>query len=92
MDAPLPPLQHFVIPSGGLVSTHINLARAICRRAERAVVPMVQSGEIHPEVGRYLNRPSDFLFVASRVAAAREGTKEILWRKQEIPETAKQPE
>ena len=91
MDSTLPPLQHFVIPSGGLVSTHINLARTICRRAERAVVPMIQSGEVNPEVARYLNRLSDFLFVASRVAAAREGTKEVLWRKQELPENSKQP-
>lgn len=92
MDAALPPLQHFVIPSGGLVSTHLNLARTICRRAERSVTPMIQSGEVNPEVGRYLNRLSDFLFVASRVAAAREGTKEVLWRKQIIPESSsKQP-
>ena len=92
MDAALPPLQHFVIPSGGILSTHINLARTICRRTERAVVPMIQSDEVSPEVGKYLNRLSDFLFVASRAAAAREGIKEVLWRKQVVPESSKPPE
>lgn len=81
MDASLSPLQHFVIPSGGLCSVHLNLARTVCRRTERSVVPLIETGEVHPEVGRYLNRLSDMLFVASRVAAMHEGTKEILWRK-----------
>ena len=85
MDAGLPPLTHFVIPSGGLCSTHLHLARTVCRRAERAVVPLVARSEVHTEVGVYLNRLSDFLFVASRVASAHEGTKEIFWRKEMPP-------
>lgn len=81
LDAQLPPLTNFVIPSGGMTSLYLNLARTICRRAERAVVPLVHAEQVDGEVGRYLNRLSDFLFVAARTAAVREGRVEILWRK-----------
>jgi len=81
LDATLPPLSNFVIPSGGLSCTTLNLARAVCRRAERAVVPLVLSQQVDAEVGRYLNRLADFLFAASRAAALREKQTEILWRK-----------
>ena len=81
LDATLPPLTNFVIPSGGMSCTHLNLARAVCRRAERAVIPLVQGQQADAEVGRYLNRLADFLFAASRAAALRENKKEILWRK-----------
>jgi cob(I)alamin adenosyltransferase len=85
MDEALSPLKHFVIPSGGLSSTHLNLARTVCRRTERSVVPLVEAGDVNPEVGRYLNRLSDFLFVASRVASVHEGTTEVLWKKHAPP-------
>ena len=67
--------------SGGLSSTHLNLARAICRRAERAVYPLIESGQVDAEVGRHLNRLSDFLFACVRASAMREGREEILWKK-----------
>ncbi len=60
---------------------YLNHARAVCRRAERAVVTLIDQGECDPEVGRYLNRLSDFLFVLSRVAVMREGKTEIIWKK-----------
>ena len=81
MDAALPPLSNFVIPSGGFSATHLNLARTVCRRTERSVVSLVQAGEVDQQVGVYLNRLSDFLFVAARTAAAREGQTETVWRK-----------
>jgi cob(I)alamin adenosyltransferase len=67
--------------SGGLSGTHINLSRAVCRRAERAVVLLIDEGQASQEIGRYLNRLSDFLFVASRFAAKAEGRAELIWRK-----------
>jgi cob(I)alamin adenosyltransferase len=78
-DEELPPLTNFVIPSGGLSSTYLNLARTVCRRAERAVVPLVMAEQCDKEVGIFLNRLSDFLFAAGRAAAKREGKTEILW-------------
>ena len=67
--------------SGGLSATHLNLARTICRRAERSVVPLVEAGMVDGEVGRYLNRLSDLLFAAQRTASYREKKEEILWIK-----------
>ncbi len=64
-----------------MCATHLNLARTVCRRAERAVVELVQDGIADKETGRYLNRLSDFLFVAARVAAKREGRVEAIWKK-----------
>lgn len=81
LDAEMPPLTTFIIPSGGLSSTHLHMARVVCRRAERAVVPLIADMQIDVEVGRYLNRLSDLLFAAARVAAQREQREEIEWRK-----------
>ena len=69
------------IQSGGMSSTHLNLARAICRRAERAVYPLIEREQVDAEVGRYLNRLSDFLFACVRASAMREGREEVLWKK-----------
>lgn len=81
LDAELPPLTNFVIPSGGISATHLNLSRTVCRRLERSVIPLAAEGYVDAELARYLNRLSDFLFVCVRIAAKREGREEILWRK-----------
>ena len=67
--------------SGGLCSTHLNLARAVCRRAERKVVALIEVEQASPEAGKYLNRLSDFLFASSRFAAMHSGHTELLWKK-----------
>lgn len=77
MDSELPPLKCFTIPSGGgFTSTHLYVARAVCRRAERSVVPLVAAGDVDGVVQRYLNRLSDFLFVSARFAAVKENREE----------------
>jgi cob(I)alamin adenosyltransferase len=48
------------------------------------VVPLIEIGQVDREVGRYLNRLSDFLFVAGRTASFREGRVEKIWRKSKI--------
>ncbi|CAG8645337.1 2331_t:CDS:2, partial [Paraglomus occultum] len=73
MDAKLPPLKHFILPSGGESAIFLHQARSVCRRAERIVSPLVESGVVDSEVGQYLNRLSDFFFVAARHAAKFEG-------------------
>ena len=82
MDATLPPLQNFILPSGGLCSTHFHVARAICRRAERRVVSLIADEEVEPSVGIYLNRLSDYFFVCARYTAKLSEHPETIWTKQ----------
>ena len=76
----LKPLDSFVLPGGSPLSTHLHLARTVCRRAEREAVRLVESGQtVTPEAVIYLNRLSDLLFVASRRANVN-GAEDVLWR------------
>lgn len=80
VNANLAPLKSFVLPGGSPAAAALHLARTIARRAERLVVELTEfSGEeINPESLKYLNRLSDFLFVASR-AVNDNGAKDVLW-------------
>lgn len=78
----LPPLESFILPSGPGGAAHLHLARAIARRAERSVWALKALGEpggkVSEPVPVYLNRLSDFLFVAAR-KTSRDGGGEVLW-------------
>jgi cob(I)alamin adenosyltransferase len=80
LNAALSPLRSFVLPGGTPASAALHLARTVARRAERIMVALAQTpGEPVTEAGlRYINRVSDFLFVAAR-AANDNGARDVLW-------------
>jgi len=82
LNAELEPLRSFVLPGGSPASSYLHLARTICRRAERLMVAL--AARPNEKVGeaalRYVNRLSDFLFVAARCANDK-GRKDVLWVK-----------
>jgi cob(I)alamin adenosyltransferase len=78
MNAALSPLRSFVLPGGTALAAHLHLARTVCRRAERVTVALAGLEPVNPEAVRYLNRLSDWLFVAARVANDR-GAADVLW-------------
>jgi cob(I)alamin adenosyltransferase len=79
MDTVLPPLKHFILPGGTLASAHLHVARAVCRRAERAAVALADTDEVNAEAIIYLNRLSDFLFTLARWVNYSAGTSETAW-------------
>ena len=80
MNEKLSPLKSFVLPAGSPAATHLHLARTVARRAERLMVALsAKSGEaVAPVALRYVNRLSDHLFVAARIAND-EGRADVLW-------------
>ncbi len=79
MNESLKALDSFILPGGSALSAHLHLARAVCRRAEREAVRLMEAGEtVTPAAVRYLNRLSDHLFVAARRANAN-GADDVKW-------------
>ena len=75
----LDPLQFFILPGGGKAATFLHAARTICRRAERSLVFLNQNEEVRPELIKYLNRLSDYLFVLARYVSKINGEAEEYW-------------
>jgi cob(I)alamin adenosyltransferase len=79
LNASLEPLTSFILPSGSAGVSALHLARAIVRRAERAAVALDQAEPLNPQLLAYLNRLSDYLFVAARSVASKQGG-DVLWQ------------
>ena len=81
LNAELAPLKSFILPGGSAAAAYLHLARTVCRRAERLIVKLNdQPGEsVTPEALQYVNRLSDYLFVASRFMNQK-GASDVLWR------------
>jgi len=78
MNGDLSPLRSFVLPGGSALAAHLHLCRTVSRRAERLTVELAERETVNPAALKYLNRLSDWFFVASRVA--NEGGKaDVLW-------------
>ena len=81
LNAELAPLRSFVLPGGMPAAAYLHLARTICRRAERLIAELIDKADesVTPEVLHYVNRLSDYLFVAARYANDK-GAIDMMWR------------
>jgi cob(I)alamin adenosyltransferase len=77
----LAPLRSFILPGGTAAAAYLHLARTVCRRAERLIAELNDKPDesVTPEVLKYVNRLSDFLFVAARHANGK-GASDVLWK------------
>jgi cob(I)alamin adenosyltransferase len=80
MEAALPMLKNFILPGGHSTVSFCNIARTVCRRAERLVVGLDAIEKIDPLSIKYLNRLSDYLFVLGRKMGQDLGAEEIIWK------------
>lgn len=81
LNGGLAPLRSFVLPGGTAAAAHLHLARTVCRRAERLIVELttVPGETVSAPVLKYVNRLSDFLFVAARFMNDH-GAADVLWK------------
>ena len=78
MNAKLTPLRSFILPGGLALAAHLHVCRTVSRRAERGVVELATMEEVNNEAVKYLNRLSDWFFVAGRIAN-NDGKDDVLW-------------
>ena len=81
MDDQLPALKNFILPSGGIVASHVHVARTVCRRAERSMSALMQDGHIDKVPYTYINRMSDYLFTLGRYCAMKSNEPETIYQK-----------
>jgi cob(I)alamin adenosyltransferase len=79
LETALKPLTAFILPGGLLAAAQLHVARTICRRAERLVVPLLETAADDTTI-IYINRLSDFLFVAARTVNAVGGAPDVPWQ------------
>lgn len=81
MERELAPLTSFILPAGSLAAAQLHVARTVCRRAERLVVALHDESPATQSTVAYLNRLSDYLFVAARFANRRAGVDDVPWKR-----------
>lgn len=80
LDASVPPQKTFILPGGTVPAGVAHVARTVCRRAEREVLTLADTGAyVHPMVTRYINRLSDYLFILARSLNHLAGVPDIPW-------------
>ncbi|MCE1171293.1 MAG: cob(I)yrinic acid a,c-diamide adenosyltransferase [Azovibrio sp.] len=80
-NADLPRLKEFILPGGSRTAALAHMSRAICRRAERAIVHLGNNETVSEDARRYVNRLSDLLFILGRVLNRAAGGGDVLWQK-----------
>ena len=81
MERDLVPLKNFILPGGTLAAAQLHVARTVCRRAERCVVALHDDTPATQSTIAYLNRLSDYLFVAARYANRRADVPDVEWKR-----------
>jgi cob(I)alamin adenosyltransferase len=81
MTNQLAPLRAFILPGGSIAAAHLHVARTVCRRAERLVVALHDETAETLSTIAYLNRLSDYLFIAARFANAKHGVEDVPWKR-----------
>ena len=83
LDEDTPRIRAFVLPGGCELAAHVHVARTVCRRAERRIYSMREEENcfVDPKLLSYLNRLSDYLFIAARWLNCQAGVEEIIWRR-----------
>ncbi len=79
MEADLTPLKNFILPGGTPCAALLHAARTVCRRAERLTVALSRETSVNAEAVVYLNRLSDFFFVAARWTNLQSGVEDLAW-------------
>lgn len=79
LEGTLPVLNHFILPGGVALSSHLFYARALARKAEREVVALSSKKNISPEILKYINRLSDYLFIIARLVNFKNARMETVW-------------
>ncbi|HEY3094197.1 MAG TPA: cob(I)yrinic acid a,c-diamide adenosyltransferase [Nitrososphaera sp.] len=80
-ESELEPITFFILPGGSVESSLLHQARGVARRTETAVVSLSKSQTVNPAIVVYLNRLSDLIFVAARLANKRLGAPDVAWRR-----------
>jgi cob(I)alamin adenosyltransferase len=88
MDSGLQPLRQFILPGGHLCAGQMHVARTVCRRVERRCVELARNESVPADAIAWLNRLSDFLFIAARAVNAQAGVQDITWAPAPLPEEA----
>lgn len=83
LDEQTPKIRAFVLPGGCELSAHAHVARTVCRRAERRILALAEVSYVDPALIAYVNRLSDYLFIAARYLNFMSGVEEIVWQRKE---------
>lgn len=79
----LPELKNFILPGGSIAAGQLHVARTACRTAERRTIEFSAKNPVRPELIRFLNRLSDWLFIAARSANRDSGVDDVKWTRSE---------